>query len=879
MSQLVDDYRSRATVHDELLGAHPELRTSWLRLLTRPFGADPRALAAAADEVVELLQDQSVTYGEPDSTQEWTLDPVPVLIDDAGWQPLEAAVTQRAQLLDLVLADIYGERRLLTSGTIPPEVVLSHPRYSRHARTLPVHTEHRLFHLAVDVARNADRTWTILMDRTGTPTGAGYAMADRRVVSEVLAGMYRRSRVRRVGPYFQTLLRSLRAAAPPGAPDEPHIAILSPGPDHPTFFDQAYLAGMLGLPLVHGSDLRVADGRVTMRALGEEEPVDVLLRHVPATGVDPLEIRTGGGGGTPGLMHALRAGAVSVVNPIGSGVLESPAVRAYLPRAARYLGLGDLLIPSTVTYWCGDRSMCNHVMANLHRLVVRPVAGPERAVRGWELTIAQRGRLAARIASRPGWWVGEEPVDASTTPTVDGGTLQPRATSLRLFGVVDGADYHVMSGAVGTAGEDDHATPLGASLAGRAKDVWVVTHRAQPVTTSRAAGRDSLPGRFPDTAVSPRAAEDLFWLGRYTQRGEALVRQLNVVTDLWDDFRSTAPGDDGTRVDDAAQDALTVLVEALGRPGVDAAPGRPAAEPARGLPALDATAGRPAVDPAPGRRDDIPGLRDPASDSLVPGDPAFGDLVTDRGTTGTVAWCVDRMTRQARGVRDMLTPDVFTVAAGLHRAIGRERRRRTADGSTGLQGTLSRLLEAFLALHGIYSESLVRDVGWRLLEVGRRLERAQDVVRALQPLAVRRPPAVESLLLDAVLTTHESVITYRRRHPGGGLGAALEILLVDDTNPRSLAFQLAALRDHLAHLPALSRTTGPRDELLTQVGELLTELRTEHAEEVLDDGTRVHLEQTLTSIAWRLRELSAELTAVHLTRTPATRWTEGRWEQ
>ncbi|MGC5614878.1 circularly permuted type 2 ATP-grasp protein [Georgenia sp. Z1491] len=847
MSDLVDDYRARATAHDEMLGSHPDHRRAWTKILTRPFGADPAALTAVADEVVDLLQDQSVTYGEPDSTDGWNLDPVPVLVDDDGWQPLESGLAQRAHLLDLVLDDIYGERRLLTSGAIPPEVVLAHPRYSRHALGLPLHGEHRLFHLAVDVARNADRTWTVLMDRTGTPAGAGYAMADRRVVSEVLSGVYRRSRVRRVGPYFQTLLRSLQEAAPAGAGDEPHVAVLSPGPEHPTYFDQAYLAGMLGLQLVHGSDLRVDGGRLTMRSLGSEEQVDVLLRHVPAADVDPLEIRSSAGAGTPGLLHALRSGSVAVLNPIGSGVLESPAVRAHLPRAARYLGLGDLELPTAVTYWCGDRSMCNHVIANLHRLVVRPVAGPERAVRGWELTVAERAALAARISQRPGWWVGEEPVDASTTPTVDAGTLNPRATSLRLFAVVDGADYQVMSGAVGTSAADDRSTPLGGSLDGRAKDVWVITHRPQPVTASGAAGLDALPGRFPDTAVSPRAAEDLFWLGRYTERAEATVRMLAVATDRWDDFRSRPDDEPGTAIgpDEAdAQDETTNHDEPAGPGG-------------SGHDALDVL---------------VRAL------GLTPDDPAFGALVTDRSLAGSVAWCVQRIQRDARGVRDNLPPEVLTVIASLERVIGRERRRAT-DELTGVQSTLSRLLESLMALHGIFTESLVRDIGWRLLDVGRRLERAQGVVRALEPFSRRRAAGAEELVLESVLTAHDSVITFRRRYPAGGLGAALELLLLDEANPRALAFQVAALQQHLEQLPALARTTGQRDELLAQVRELLAELRTERAEEVRDDGTRTHLEEILTSISWRLRELTGEITAVHFRRTPASRWTEGRWEQ
>ncbi len=455
----LDPYRADGPGHDEMQRSSGRTRAAWAELTGLGVADRPAVHAEAA----VALHDAGAGR---------RLDPLPVLVDEHEWEHLERAVRQRAELLDQILTDLYGERRLLTSGLLPPEVVLGHPGFLRAADGIRVPGRHQLFHTAADLARNADGAWTVLADSTDVPAGHGSAMADRLAVAQVLTDPLHRSGARPIGPYFHALRAALHAVGPATGGAEPRVALMTPGRTSPNAPDLAHLATALDIPLVEGGDLLVEEGRVWRTTLGRREPVDVLLRGVPGTASDPLELEPGSAVGVVGLLHAARGGGVAVVNPFGSAVVQTPALLTYLPRLSRALRGEELALASVATYWCGERSMCSHVIANLGRLVLRHVAGDERAVPGWTLNLAERADLAARIAARPAAWVGQEPVEASTVPVVAGGTLVPRELAVRTFAVSHGDSYLVMAGGLGQAGPPAQAA--GAGPAATAKDVWVL---------------------------------------------------------------------------------------------------------------------------------------------------------------------------------------------------------------------------------------------------------------------------------------------------------------------------------------------------------------------------------------------------------------------
>ncbi len=817
----------------DLLSSSPR-GADWSWLPDRADEPTPADLDRAARQAELLLADHGVSYGTgPD--RRWRLDPVPVMVDEVEWAGLDAALRQRAELLDGVLADLYGPRRLLVEGLLPPAVVLSHPGFLREVDGLRVPGGRELVLSATDLVRSPDRTWVAVADRAQAPSGAGYAMEGRRVVAAVLAGVYRQAAIARLGPFFHALRQSLRAVAPPAAGGEPRVVLLTAGPDSETAFDQAYLASMLGLPLVEGSDLLVRQGRLWLRGIDGPEPVDVVLRRMDADWADPLELRAGSTLGVAGLVRALRGGAVSVVNPLGASVLESPALLPYLPALARAVLGQDLALPSAATWWCGDDAGLEHVLANLDRLMVKQTSrGPGTgSVLGWTLGEEQRAALAQRIAARPWQWVGQERVRTDDEPV---------AAVLRTYAVAHEGGYTVMAGGLARVGT---GPVVSSSLGAVAKDVWVLAPQAGALTATpweEVAEADQGPGpRGP--AISPRTAENLFWMGRYAERAEDRVRMLRAVVDRWDDFHAH-PGTPGGR-------ALAVLLEVL------------------------------TPDALEGGAAPLPALR---------------DLVLDRHAVGSVAGSVLALHRAADSVRDQLSNDAFAPLARIERALrdeaGRSRAVTPPDGldlgeapsrsqvTAGLKPTLDRVLEGLLAIAGVAAEGLTRDVGWHLLDAGRRIERAQHVVDSLAATLVERRAAdVDELVLESVLLIHESAITYRRRHQSGtSVASALDLLVHDETNPRSLAFQLDRLAADLEAVPASWRAPDQRDHLLRDVADLVRELDTVTVGATLSaDGRRVRLAEALESMRWRLRAAAEEIERVHFARPAPSLAQEGIW--
>ncbi|UZN03548.1 circularly permuted type 2 ATP-grasp protein [Cellulomonas sp. S1-8] len=841
---------------------------TWLPSGAAPTDAD---LVRAARQAEQLLAEHGVTYGADltERDHQWRLDPLPVVVDEPEWARLDAALVQRAEVLDAVLHDLYGARLLLDDRVLPPTAVLSHPGFLRAVDGLRLPGGRELVLTATDLVRDAAGDWCVVADRTQAPSGAGYAMEDRRVTAQVLAPVYRQASIARLGPFFHALRKALHEVAPPTAGDEPRAVLLSPGPASETAFDQAYLASMLGLPLVEGSDLLVRAGRLYLQGIDGLEPVDVVLRRVDGDWCDPLDLRAGSRLGVPGLVHAVRNGAVSVVNPLGASVLENPALLGYLPRIARAVLDQDLTLASAPTWWCGEERALRHVLSRIDRLVIKPtVHGPRTTtVLGWTLSAAERDELAARITAEPWAWVGQEPVGPTLEPAADAGVgavrpgasdlgaddLGPRAAVMRTYAVAHAGTYTVMAGGLARVA-DDHV--VSSSSAGAlAKDVWVLA--SQPPVPAVALREDAVVGvgRTAGYGVSPRAAENLYWMGRYAERAEDGVRVLRAVTDRWDDFHRVP--------DSAGGQALAVLLQAL----------TPAALPDGGE--VVAT--------------------DPLAEHVGPRVPALRDLLLDQRTPGSVARAVKRLGASAATVRDQLSTDTFGPLARIERTLRAERsrvrsRQQPGEGldvgdvppasvTAGLRPTLDRVLESLLAISGIAAEGLTRDVGWHLLDAGRRIERAQRLVAMLAATLVeRRPGDVEDLVLESVLLSTESAITYRRRHQSGAsVASVLDLLVHDRTNPRSLAFALDRLLADLEAVPA-PRSAAQRDHLLHGVADLVAELDTVAVgNEISEDGRRVRLADTLESMLWRLREASDEIERVHFVRPAPSRALADLW--
>lgn len=786
---LLERYRTGAgAAYDELVTGDGGLRPGWEALGLDAW--DAAELRSARGLAARLLEDDGVTYNPlprgatelPAGPERWRLDPLPALVDAADWARLERGVGQRSELLEAVLADLYGERRLVADGLVPPELLWRWAGYQRPAwGAHPTGRAPRLVLTATDVGRGPDGDWHVVADRTQAPSGLGYAMANRRVVARLLPDAYRTSDPHRLTSFFNQVREALLDVAPLVVED-PRVVVLTPGRHSETAFDHAYIASLLGFPLVTGGDLVMREGRVWMRELGALRPVDVVIRRVDDTWCDPLELRPDSELGVPGLMEACRRGTVGLANAFGAGVVESAGFARLLPRLCETVLGESLRLPSAASWWCGEPGGLSHVLANLERLVLRPVTRARgRSVHGPSLGAAELERWRTRVAAEPGAFVGQELLPLSTTPTVGAAGLAARPLTLRAFAVARDGAYRVMPGALGRIAPDASGVPreTDAGPVALSKDVWVGKGLPEAAAPRGPAAVELLPPRRAAVAMVPRALEDLYWFGRYAERAEDVTRLLLALRALADDFPFG-----GSEPGHAAVDVL-----------------------ARTLTHVTGT--------YPG----LAGTGRSAGGALA---AEMRSLLLDRGRQGSVAQSLDGLAGAARSVRDQLSADVFMVLGSLERACAQLAQSRPAD-TGALVDTGVSVLSGTLALAGITAENMIRDVGWQLLDLGRGVERAlQTTVLLRWSVGLTRPPPVEAAVVSVVLTAAESVVTHRRRYARAQrVETMLDLLLVDGGNPRSVAFQVERLRHGIAALPgssAAGRLARLADEVAGDLG-------------------------------------------------------------
>jgi uncharacterized circularly permuted ATP-grasp superfamily protein/uncharacterized alpha-E superfamily protein len=816
--------------YDEFVDPAGAVRPGWIELADAVGERGRAGLSRLTAVVNRLIENDDITYTGIDSgrdgtgghePQPWRLDPLPLMVSAADWDVLEAGLIQRSRLLDALLADLYGGRRCVLDGVLPPELLFAHPGYVRAANGIEVPGRHQLFMHACDVSRLPDGGFAVNADWTQAPSGAGYALADRRVIAHALPDAYERIGPRPTTPFAQALRLALIDAAPDGAQD-PVVVVLSPGIYSETAFDQAYLATLLGFPLVESADLVVRDGKVWMRSLGTLKRVDVVFRRVDAAYADPLDLRADSRLGVAGLIEAQHRGTVTVVNTLGSGILESPGLLRFLPALADRL-LGETpLLPTAAAYWGGIAAECSHLLANLSSLVVKSAVGGKSFV-GPELSSQQLTGLAARIAATPWHWVGQELPQFSSAPVDLAGELSSAGVGMRLFTVAQRGGYAPMSGGLGYVLATGPSAYRLQTVA--AKDVWV-----RPTERSRAEAVTVPPAEPPVKTgagtlgvSSPRVLSDLFWLGRYSERAEHTARLLIVARQRYYEFRH--------RQHTAESECMPALMAALAH--------------------LTGT---------------VTAGADPA-ETIAVAPSTLWALTFARDRPGSLVQSVDGLALAARAVRDQLSADTWPVLGAVERAVAHQTDPpdSLAEADAALASAQSETLTGMLTLAGIAAESMVQDVGWTLMDIGKRIERGLGLTALLAATVVTgRTAAAERSVIESALLVCESAVIYRRRTVGKVNVAALaELMLFDATNPRSLVYQLERLRADLSDLAGASGSSRP-ERTVTEIGALLRRSHPDELDALGPDGRRAKLAELLTGIHADLRELAEVITATQL---------------
>jgi uncharacterized circularly permuted ATP-grasp superfamily protein/uncharacterized alpha-E superfamily protein len=750
MAQWTRDYARLPGIPDEYIGPDGSPRPVWTRFFDAFAALAPAEIERRFASADRHLREAGVTYRAPGDTADrlWSLSHLPLIIDEADWRQLTAGIAQRAELLEMVLSDLYGDGKLVAEGAIPAAAIAGSSEYLRAVAGIKPPGGRFLSIYAADVGRGPDGRWWVLGDRTQAPSGAGYALENRLVLSRAFTSLYKSMNVERVAPFFEAFRDSLRASADR---DEPRIGLLTPGSFSETYFEHATLARYLGFMLVEGDDLAVSGDRIHIRTVAGLKRLDVLLRRVDSNFLDPLELDASSHLGVPGLIDVLRKGGVAVANMPGSGVLEARALLGFLPSLARRLLGADLKMPHIATWWCGQKAAREEVLSRLDEFAIEgayrrgvpgfPGNGP---VLGGELSASERDRLRNAISERGIDYVGQELVRLSTTPVWESGQIAPRPFVLRVFAAATAEGWTIMPGGFCRIAEQPDARAVSMGDGARAADVWVVSDKAVSTRTLLPGG-DAVRIRRIAGVVPSRAADNLFWLGRYLERAEATLRLIRTL---------------GAQARDPSKGASSGLhsVERIQRLLVT-----------WGATSQTARSQSPKV----------------AAEALQ-SEERFGSALS----------LLRSAQRTATSLRERLSPDAWQVITEMTEDLALE-----VYDDDGITSTAELILRELASFAGLAQENMNRAAGWRFLDMGRRAERAINTVRFARQFAYDEAGEDD---LDVLLTLVDCQITYRSRYLiGPSLAPVRDLVVLDPYNPRSVAFQVAALNDHIAALPSL----------------------------------------------------------------------------
>jgi uncharacterized circularly permuted ATP-grasp superfamily protein/uncharacterized alpha-E superfamily protein len=781
-------FRDYFNIHQsfgELIGEDGSLRPHWdtfFKSYTR-LGNDE--MSSRNNDTLRLLKENGVTYniyGDPNGlNRPWKLDNIPFLISGEEWASIESGLSQRAQLLNLILEDIYAERNLIKKGILPMELIYNHAGFLRPCSGIKQPGKHQLILYSADIAKSTEGKLWVVNDRTQAPSGSGYALENRTTMTRVIPELFNGLKVRHLSPYFNALRNGLNEIAPYRNLN-PRIVILTPGSKNETYFEHSYLSSYLGFTLVQGNDLIVKDNFVWLKTLGGLERVDVILRRVDDIYCDPLELKADSQLGIPGLLQCVRRGNVSVANPLGSSILENPGLMPFLQQVSRYFLSEDLILPTIATWWCGQPKELQYVLENIQTLVIKKIQrNPtgSSSVDGGSLSVNQLDAFKQQIKKNPLLYVGQEKVEISLSPSLINGKITPQKVLFRSFLVSNQDDYVAMAGGLVRSSADAGNFLISSQSGGFSKDAWIISPEPGRVVNVLKEAPEGLAESYNDMLPS-HAAENLFWVGRYTERVLGNARFLRTV------MQFLAEGN--KLITENNRQTERSLLEAFTRYSFT-----------------------------------LPGFIGEDAEEIF-ADPwkELKDVLFNEKRVGGIKYNFLQFHKAIHEVRDHWSTDTWRVIRrmeeGLQNGIP-----LSHHGHLQMIHTLDDLITSVVAFIGLNRESISREQGWIMLDVGRKIEQSLLVITMLRTTLVKKyNEQVEYNLQQAVLMSNEGLVNYRykyRRHLQNLL--VIDLLLFDPNNPRSLTYQVVRLKAYLQNLPKNSGANS-----LTEYERLMSEADT-----------------------------------------------------
>ncbi|MEI9921072.1 MAG: circularly permuted type 2 ATP-grasp protein [Bacteroidota bacterium] len=765
MDQFVEQAKLQAGI-----GVNEQLPPHWKTFFESYSRLGSEEIAGRDEDLTRLMRENGVTYniyGDPSGlARPWKLDIIPFLISKEEWTSIEAGLQQRARLLNAILEDIYGERKLVRNGLIPFELLYNHPGFLRQCSGIRLPGKHNLVMYSADLARSRNGRLWIVNDRTQAPSGSGYALENRTALTRVVPELFDGLKVRHLSPYFNSLRDSLTQLAPrvrSRQSSSPRIVILTPGSSNETYFEHAYLSSYLGFTLVQGNDLIVKDNFVWLKTIGGLERVDVIVRRVDDVYCDPLELRADSQLGVPGLLQAVRSGHVSIANPIGSSVLENPGLMPFLQSIARHLWSEDLLIPTIATWWCGQPKELNYVLSNLPSLVIKSIhrkPGVSTTIDGAALNPKQLQKLQSWIRANPALYVGQEKADISSTPSLIDGNIDSRQVLFRNFLVSNGDGYVAMAGGLCRTSPDKGELSFSNQSGGISKDAWILSPEPYRVVNPLRENSNPNPTTQEEDRLTSHAAENLFWVGRYTERVLGNARFLRTVMQFL--------SEGNRQVIESTQLTEKCLLTALTENTYT-----------------------------------FPGFAGPEGEEKLDNPWAeLKEVLLNEKRPGSIKSNFLSFKRSIHEVRELWSTDTWRVLRTMEEEFSQDIP-LSHQGHTRMLHTVDKLITFVIAFIGLNRESISRDQGWRVLDTGRKIEQSLLLLTMLRTTLVNKnSDQVDYHLQQSVLMSHECLVNYRYKYRQPiNKQLVLDFMLFDSNNPRSITHLVSVLVFHLKQLP------------------------------------------------------------------------------
>jgi len=759
------DYFNIHQSYGELLDEKGKVRPHWETFFDTYSKLGEEEINNRNTDTLRLLKENGVTYniyGDPNGlNRPWKLDNIPFLISKEEWTSIETGLSQRAQLLNFILEDIYGKRKLIKEGILPMELIYNHAGFLRQCSGIRQTGKHQLVLYSADIAKSTKGKIWVVNDRTQAPSGSGYALENRTTMTRVIPELFDGLKVRHLSPYFNALRNGLNEIAPHRNLN-PRIVILTPGSSNETYFEHSYLSSHLGFTLVQGNDLIVKDNFVWLKTMGGLERVDVILRRVDDIYCDPLELKADSQLGIPGLLQCVRSGNVSLANPLGSSVLENPGLMPFLQPIARYFLNEDLILPTIASWWCGQPRELQYVLENIKTLVIKKIhrnATGSSSIDGASLSASQLESCKQQIRLNPSLYVGQEKVEISLSPSLIEGRIVPQKVLFRSFLVSNQNEYVAMSGGLVRSSADAGNFLISSQTGGFSKDAWIISPEPGRVLNVLKETPETFVETYNDMLPS-HAAENLFWVGRYTERLLGNARFLRTV------MQFLAEGN--KLITDINRQTERNLLEAFTKYSYT-----------------------------------LPGFMGEDTDEIF-ADPwkDLKDVLFNEKRTGGIKYNFLQFHKAIHEVRDHWSTDTWRVIRGMEEGL-QNGIPLSHHGHLQMIHNLDNLITSVVAFIGLNRESISREQGWIMLDVGRKIEQSLLVITMLRTNLVKKySEQVEYNLQQSVLMSNEGLVNYRYkyRRPLQNL-LVIDLLVFDPNNPRSVTYQVVRLKSYLQNLP------------------------------------------------------------------------------